>query len=406
MEEYEFDIVPDELEEGQTGTFTVSTTEVANGTTLYWSINNVTSSNTDFVATSGSFVIQSDAGSFTVSIGTDLPLEGGETFTVSIRTGSISGTVRATSENIFITDGIPTFNNTVNVQGSGLWQSNIFPALFMKFRPSYTTNVDPGLPNYDFLTSNLAIWSNAEIAVSNISLFPSPSNITSNATVFANTFIVNGSPVSSTLVIPVSNTSGVAAGYKIVTANIPSAANASVQRVLANGSVVIENLPLNSNLLVSSNEICYFYPKTVSYRILKSFTSNTATANVLLLTMESVDDIRIGSLASSANILASVSDDTLTTVKRIFSTNNTVLIQNIDANLTINAGDYVSFSTRPTVGAVRIRGEVIRYERLWAANSRLTNLTRNVGGTTNSTISGNLTAGNLVSILGLQTVSS
>ena len=139
MEEYEFDIVPDELEEGQTGTFTVSTTEVANGTTLYWSINNVTSSNTDFVATSGSFVIQSDAGSFTVSIGTDLPLEGGETFTVSIRTGSISGTVRATSENIFITDGIPTFNNTVNVQGSGLWQSNIFPALFMKFRPSYTT---------------------------------------------------------------------------------------------------------------------------------------------------------------------------------------------------------------------------------------------------------------------------
>jgi hypothetical protein len=55
-------------------------------------------------------------------------------------------------------------------------------------------------------------------------------------------------------------------------------------------------------------------------------------------------------------------------------------------------------------GVVRIREEVIRYADRFVANSTLTTLTRNVANTLNCTISGNLTSGNLVSVLGLQTV--
>lgn len=316
-----------------------------------------------------------------------------------------SGNVVQVSGNIITTLGeTVTFQKLVS--NVGLYATNTIPSAFLKASPAYTTNVDPRLPNYDFLTDNLTIWSNAEIAVSNISLFPSPSNITSNSFVYANTFYSNGAPINTTLLIPVSNINGLIVGDRIVTANIPSSAESTIQRVFSNASVLIQNLSSNANIQISSGEVCYFYPKNFSYRNLKTTNSSTLSANVLILVLESVDDIRIGSLAAHPNILASVTDDSVTTVKKIFRSNSSILIQNIDANLQITAGDYVEFSTRPTVGAVRVRGEVIWYEKAWTANSRLTNLTRNVGGTINSTINGNIQAGNLVSILGLQSVSS
>jgi hypothetical protein len=293
-------------------------------------------------------------------------------------------------------------NNTVTTQGTGLWLADTIPSYFLRSRKSYAPNVDIRLPNIDFLTSNLTIHANAEIAVSNIQLFPSPATISSNSIVFANTFIAN----VSTILIPLSSVQGLANGYKLVTANIPSAANATIQRIFANASVIIEDLPTNTNVIVSAGESCYFYPKTFSYRNIRKVMSNTVETNLLILALESVDNISIGSLASTANILASVSDDTITTVKKIFRNNNSVLIQNIDANLTVSVGEYVNFSSRPTVGAVRIREEVIYYERLWEANSRLTNLTRNVGKTPNSALTSNVAPGNVISILGLQTVSS
>lgn len=295
-----------------------------------------------------------------------------------------------------------TINNTVDVEGNGLWLADTIPSYFLRSRKSYAPNVDIRLPNIDFLTSNLTVYANAEIVVSNIQLFPSPATISSNSTVFANTYTAN----VSTVVIALSSVQGLSNGYKIVTANIPSAANATIQRIFANASVVIEDLPANANIVVSAGESCYFYPKTFAYRNVRKVVSNTAEANLLVLALESVDNLSIGSLASTANILASVGDDTITTVKKIFRNNNSVLIQNIDANLTVSVGEYVSFSSRPTVGAIRIRGEVIYYERLWTANSTLTNLTRNVGKTPNSAITSNVAPGNVISILGLQTVSS
>jgi hypothetical protein len=97
---YSFGTMPSSINEGSAGTINVNTTDVSNGTTLYWTVTNAG----DFGTSSGSFTINSNAGSFTVTPTADSTTEGAETFTVSIRTGSTSGTVVATSSAITIND--------------------------------------------------------------------------------------------------------------------------------------------------------------------------------------------------------------------------------------------------------------------------------------------------------------
>ena len=98
---YSFGTIPTSIDEGASGTFNVNTTNVSDSTTLYWTI---ASNAGDFGTTSGSFVINSNAGSFSVSPTSDVTTEGSETFTVAIRTGSISGSVVATSGSVTIND--------------------------------------------------------------------------------------------------------------------------------------------------------------------------------------------------------------------------------------------------------------------------------------------------------------
>ena len=98
---YSFGSIPTSINEGSAGTFNVDTTDVNNGTTLYWTI---ASNSGDFGTTSGSFTINSNAGSFTVTPTADSITEGSETFTVAIRTGSVGGTVVATSNSVTIND--------------------------------------------------------------------------------------------------------------------------------------------------------------------------------------------------------------------------------------------------------------------------------------------------------------
>lgn len=85
-------------------TLNATTQNVANGTTLYWTIDHTTTSTADFSAESGSITISGNSGSFSISTVADLTTEGLETFTVSLRTGSITGTVVATSSTITVND--------------------------------------------------------------------------------------------------------------------------------------------------------------------------------------------------------------------------------------------------------------------------------------------------------------
>lgn len=93
------------VNEGSYLTFNVSTTYVPNGTTLYWTINtNGSSSPSDFDATSGSFIINSNSGSFSVYVNPDQVTEGSESFFAYVRTGSVSGGIVATSSVVTIND--------------------------------------------------------------------------------------------------------------------------------------------------------------------------------------------------------------------------------------------------------------------------------------------------------------
>jgi hypothetical protein len=105
VESYNFNIIPIFIDEGSSGTFNLDTNNVPNNTTLYWSINHITTTSADFSSTSGSFIINSNIGSFNIATIADSLTEGGETFTVYVRTGSTSGTVVTAS-------GIVTINDT------------------------------------------------------------------------------------------------------------------------------------------------------------------------------------------------------------------------------------------------------------------------------------------------------
>ena len=92
--------------EGNSVSFTVATTNVADSTTLYWTVANYPPrEDADFTATNGSFTINSNSGSFSVAIATDSDTEGDETFRVYVRTGSTTGPVMATSATVTISDG-------------------------------------------------------------------------------------------------------------------------------------------------------------------------------------------------------------------------------------------------------------------------------------------------------------
>ena len=92
------------VNEGSSLTFNVSTANVANGTTLYWTINNITTADGDFSATSGTVSINSNAGTFSVTAIADSTTEGSQTFTVSLRTTGVSGTVVDTSTTVTVND--------------------------------------------------------------------------------------------------------------------------------------------------------------------------------------------------------------------------------------------------------------------------------------------------------------
>ena len=105
------------VDEGSALVFNVTTVNVADATTLYWTVTN----DTDFSTSSGNFAITSNAGSFSVTPTADTTTEGAETFTASVRTVSVSGSIVATSSAVTINDIslTPTFTARTVTVASG-----------------------------------------------------------------------------------------------------------------------------------------------------------------------------------------------------------------------------------------------------------------------------------------------
>lgn len=86
---------------------TVSVNNAIPDGTLYWTILNDTTDQWDFDDVSGSFTVASGTGSFNIQVPVDYSIvEGNETFRVQIRSGSITGTVVATTDPITVIDNI------------------------------------------------------------------------------------------------------------------------------------------------------------------------------------------------------------------------------------------------------------------------------------------------------------
>ena len=106
------------VNEGQSVTFTINTQNVGAGAVLYWNTaGSMASSDFSDNSLTGSFTIvgtgaTTGIGTVVRSIATDFLTEGSESFTLTIRTGSSSGTVVATSSAVSVGDVVPTFSLT------------------------------------------------------------------------------------------------------------------------------------------------------------------------------------------------------------------------------------------------------------------------------------------------------
>ena len=103
------------ITEGNSVTFTVSTRNVPNGTTLYWT-NSGTTDGTDFSggANNGSFTITSNTGSVSITTLNNATYEGTETIIFNVRTGSTAGPIVATAATVNVTDAAPTYSVSPN----------------------------------------------------------------------------------------------------------------------------------------------------------------------------------------------------------------------------------------------------------------------------------------------------
>jgi len=95
-----FTSVPTSITKGSTGTFNTSETGIPDASTLYWAINNGTTTNSNFSAVTGSYTATSGAGSFSIVTLTDLISEADLTFTVSVYQDSGLTILKATSSTV------------------------------------------------------------------------------------------------------------------------------------------------------------------------------------------------------------------------------------------------------------------------------------------------------------------
>lgn len=193
------------VNEGSSLTFNVTTTNVADGTTLYWTVTNAG----DFSVSSGSFTITSNAGSFSVTPTADSATEGAETFTASVRTVSTSGTIVATSQTITIND--TSTGPTYSVSAAA---NNVNEGSSLTFNVT-TTNVANGTTLYwtvsrpeDFGTSSGSFTINSNAG--SFSVTPTADSTTEGAETFTasvRTVSTSGTIVATSSSVTINDTS-------------------------------------------------------------------------------------------------------------------------------------------------------------------------------------------------------
>jgi len=205
------------INEGQTVTFTITTTDFGNGT-LYWSLSgNVNASDFDENITSGPISISNDSGSFSLTANEDTTTEGSESFTVDLRTDSTSGTIVDSSSQITINDTSteqlpdPTYSISEDVTSINEGQTVTFTITTTNFPDGdlyWSTNGGVNASDFDenITSGSISISSNS----GSFSLTASEDTTTEGSesfTVDLKTGSTSGTTVDSTNSITINDTS-------------------------------------------------------------------------------------------------------------------------------------------------------------------------------------------------------
>ena len=136
------------INEGQyTASYSVTTTEVPAGTTLFYTItgNNITASDFSPASLSGQFTTDADGeGSFQITAVADSLTEGTETFDIQLRTGSVNGSIVLEAGNgaqTFISDTSLSPPVVRYISNSGTEATQATPGLYKWIAPSGVTSV-------------------------------------------------------------------------------------------------------------------------------------------------------------------------------------------------------------------------------------------------------------------------
>jgi hypothetical protein len=141
------------VNEGQSITFVITTTGVPANTVLYWTLNSISGIDLTPTQSSGNFTINSSSnGTVALTIFADQLTEGTETFTISIRTGSTTGTVVATSPTITIADtstagsdwqvGLTDYTDFINGGSSKTFRIEYIGAGTLNVLPTFSISSD------------------------------------------------------------------------------------------------------------------------------------------------------------------------------------------------------------------------------------------------------------------------
>jgi len=103
-----FTSVPTSINEGFIANISISTSDAVDSRILYWTVNNISTTNADFIATNGTANVIFGNGTFAITPSIYYS-EGTETFRIDIRSNSITGNILVTSNIISIND-----TNTIN----------------------------------------------------------------------------------------------------------------------------------------------------------------------------------------------------------------------------------------------------------------------------------------------------
>lgn len=281
-----------------------------------------------------------------------------------------------------------TLTNDITLVGNGLWLANTREAAQLRANPGYLPAIDPRLPSHTKLAAGLnSIYANAEIVVSNISIFADTSTITATGPAVFDS-------QRETLVLPVSSTVGIPLGSGIVSASMALTRDLVVLKVYSANSRILIG-PTVSNISVTAGEILHF-PDVLSLQSRNVTVANTAAGTDFLLNISNTTDVKIGSLLTTANI----AETQAVRVTGVFTNNSSIIVSPVTANVVVARGETLRLSYYKRQGVVRIKEETILYDHSWAANSTLTGLTR---GFANSTVT-TANAGFVITSLGSREV--